>query len=510
MRDGLIHYSSVLVSGLAGLVLVPILLAGLGEEPYGLLIAAVALASLLATLDTGLGWSLTRAVASDPGGTCGEETTQFVQTVGRLYVVIGCTGALLVAVLGLPLSAALHLSDASRQVAPFVFALVGLSFLGDRVLAFGSWVLTGRRRFDAVTLLSIAYTLVRAAGIIILVAAGRGVLSVATWHMVATGMAAVSTLVVVARLEPQFQLRPGRVDGRGLRSHLRFALTSQLTQGAIRATWEAGPLLIGTLLGSALIVPYYIGQRFPLALAELGWRAAHTLFPIASEHEGAQRPGSPADVLEVGTRWVLVLVLPLSIILELLAPALLQAWVGEIRPETLLVLRLITAAVLVDALGVGAMHILWGRGRAQAVLAVHAGVAVACIGLTLALLPRMGIVGAAWGMLIPMGPSSVAFLVKGCRAYRSSIAELLQSVTRGLWLPAALGAGATLGASHLLRSDDWPSLVASALAGGLTYTAAFYVAGARAEERILVQELLRLPQATALLAWRWLGRLLRG
>ncbi len=122
MRDGLIHYSSVLVSGLVGLVLVPILLAGLGEEPYGLLIAAVALASLLATLDTGLGWSLTRAVASDPGGTCGEETTQLVQTVGRLYVVIGCTGALLVAVLGLPLSAALHLSDASRQVAPFVFA----------------------------------------------------------------------------------------------------------------------------------------------------------------------------------------------------------------------------------------------------------------------------------------------------------------------------------------------------------------------------------------------------
>jgi hypothetical protein len=97
MRDGIINYSGTLVSGLLGVVLVPIVLAAVGAEAYGFWIAVLAVAAAIGTFDFGLGYAVTRAVAASSVSE-DHRTTAFVRSAGNIYVLIGVLGGILTAI----------------------------------------------------------------------------------------------------------------------------------------------------------------------------------------------------------------------------------------------------------------------------------------------------------------------------------------------------------------------------------------------------------------------------
>ena len=265
MRDGLINNSAFLVSGLVGILLVPIMLQGLGAELYGLWIAAQAVAAIVALVEPGLGWSVAREVSATGGDEIPLETARFVTTAGGAYLVVGIVGAALIGTLGLPMSGSLHLSAAVRNVAPSVFVLVGLAFFADQLLSYPLSILSGARRFDATNFFCIVAALLRAGGIIVLLGAGMKLVAVATWTVVVTVVTACLALGSLRRLEPRLLFRAGGFDWGSFRSRLPFGLTSQLTTAANSILWQMAPILIGLVHGSAAIVPYHIGQKFPLA-----------------------------------------------------------------------------------------------------------------------------------------------------------------------------------------------------------------------------------------------------
>ncbi len=509
MRDGVFNYSSVLVAGLVGIILVPIMLKGLGAESYGLWIAVLAVAAVPAGFDFGLGASVTREVAASLGDEARNKAAPFIRAAGNAYVVLGLFGALAIGTLGVPLSRNLHLSAAGQKIAPTVFLLIGLSFLTDQVLSFVLGVLRGLRRFDVANLILNASIFLRAAGIAALVEAGAAVVPVAAWYTLISVLIALAGLGVVGRLVPRFRLRVAGVQWSSLRGHFEFAFTSLLATAAIKIIWGLGAVLIGVILGSAWVVPFHIGEKFPLAVAGITWRMAEVLFPAASEHERAQNMEGTREVLEVGTRWIFILALPLCLVLWIVGPNLLRAWVGEVRPDTLQILRLVTLAVLADAVGVGAMYVLWGRGRARDVLVILGSMAVAIFGFSLWFLTRLGIVGLAWGMVFPMVFGSLAFLYMASRACGIASLELMRGIGRGLLLPAVACGATTLGIVHLALPGRWTEVLGATLAGGAAYAGILYLGGAREEERRLIHAAVTLPAAVSRSAYRGIRYALR-
>ena len=53
MRDGVVNYSGYVASGVAGIILVPVLLRVLGSESYGLWLAALAVSGMFGGVDFG-------------------------------------------------------------------------------------------------------------------------------------------------------------------------------------------------------------------------------------------------------------------------------------------------------------------------------------------------------------------------------------------------------------------------------------------------------------------------
>lgn len=146
---------------------------------------------------------------------------------------------------------------------------MGLGFLADQALEFVTAVLHGFRRFDAANLLPMATVLLQAAGIFALLEAGASLLAIGGWSFVARGLTVAAALTFVERLQPAYRLRLGRFHWRSVAGHIPFGFTIRLTGMTSKAVWDIPPLLIGVLLGSASIVPYYIGQRFPGAVSLL-------------------------------------------------------------------------------------------------------------------------------------------------------------------------------------------------------------------------------------------------
>ncbi len=508
MRDGVINYLGFLLSGLVGLFMVPVLLFYLGAESYGLWLAALSLPSLAGILDLGLGVSVTRAIAAAGNNRRGEAAS-FVSSAGNALLVIGLAGGALVAALGIPMSRALHLSAETQALAPSVFLLAGAVFFASGLLHFARAGLSGLGRFDVANGLASVYVLVGAAGTLALLWMGQRLLAVAAWQAASTLVAAVAAVAVFGRIAPPLRFRFGHFEPETLRKRLSFSLGSQLTTAAVKVVWESPPLLIGLVRGSSSIVPFYVGQRFPVAISQVAWCAAEVLYPAASSEGEPQARSRTRELLQLGIRWIVVLVLPLCVGLWVLAPALLQAWLGTVQPDTLLVLRLTTAAVFVDAVGVGAFYVLWGRGEAKTVFQLVGALALLELPLGVWLLKEMGIAGLAVAMLVVLTLGSAAFLYSAARVCGVRVGALLAAVPRGLALPVAACAAATWGTSHLPNLNSWATVVSSSLAGGLAYALCLYFAGAREEERTLLRESVQWPGTLVGTAARKLRHLLR-
>ena len=487
MWDGVINNSGLVVSGLVSLILVPILLRGLGAEAYGLWIAAMVLGSLMGVLDLGLGTSVIREVAATLSTETSDETTRLVTATGYAYLVSALVGALLIAILGVPLSAGMHLSAGIRQIAFTVFLFAGLTFAGDQLRAFTGSILYGLRRFDAANLVLIVAVLLRAGGVIILLRLGRGLVAVATWHAVTAAITALVGFAVVSRLSPHFRFRLGRFDWNSLRTHIPFGVASQTAMWLINAIWSVPALLIGAVLGSPSLTQFHIGQKFPLAVSGLTWRVGEAVFPAASESERANNLPRTREILEVGTRWIIVLALPICLVLSIVGADLLQVWVGEVRPDTVKVFRLTTAAVFISAMGDGALNLLWGRGAMRTILVTVSGMAVLSVGLTLAFLFWVGIVGAAWALLGTVTLGWLAYVRAASHACGIGMFGLIRATSRGLLIPFVACAVPALGITHSRYAGGWLAVVGASLVAGCAYAAALYVSGGREEERAIIR-----------------------
>ncbi len=492
MRDGVFNNASVIVAGVIGIILVPIMLRGLGTESYGVWIAALSVVGVVGLFDFGLGLSVTREVAASLDRATRGETARYVKAARNAYFLVGVAGAILIAVLGLPLQGGLHLSPPNQKIAPMVFVLAGVAFLADRLLTFTMAVLRGLRRFDTSNGLAIIWALWRAFGFIALMKLGTGLLAVMVWQAVATWAAAWAGQTVVSKLQAEFRFGLGRFDWNLVRTHLPFGIASQLTTIAEVMIWQMVPVVVGLVLGPGWIAPFYIAQRFPVALGPIIWSTADALFPAVSQHQGDGEIARTREILEVGTRWTIVVALPLCLVLTAIAPELLQAWVGEARPASVLVLRLITAAVFMEGVAAPSFQMLWGRGEVRTLLIVSSSLAGASLVLSLALLPRLGMAGAAWGLLLPMLLAAVAYLCVASQVCQTRLRDLLPRAMDGLLLPFLACLVTTIAIQRLSR-PGWTGVITTSLGSGLVYLGAFYYSGARKEELVLARRVLAAP-----------------
>jgi O-antigen/teichoic acid export membrane protein len=478
MRDGTVHALGLVLSSVAGLLLVPIMVRGLGAEGYGLWMASVAAVSIFGAFDLGLRLIIVRDLA----GELRAERAPVIRTMLWLHIALGLIAGCIVAFAGTVAANRLHLSDQSRSVAPMVFLLGAGSCFFDQIFMYVMSVWSGLRRFDLLNSYSVVASILRIGLFGFALAFGHGILTIAALNLGIAAACAVSGLLLIAVAIPE--LRP-RVEGptwQSLREPLGFGAFSQAATSIASLQMPLSTLLISLINGAAAVTPFTVGQKFPNLLSGLTWRTSEVFFPVASR----QRVSSELDAeqfLQTITRWLALAILPGALGLFLIAPALLRAWMGSVDPTALAILRLASLSVAIEIFIPGVIQLFWGAGQTTVVLMVNLATVCADVLLAVILLPRLGPVGAAWATVGSTVVAAILLLLFVSRQRQVRILPVLGGTARRLVPALLLALAPVFFLQMMIAGRNWPAVMGIVILSAALYLAMLWRYTASAAEK---------------------------
>jgi O-antigen/teichoic acid export membrane protein len=442
------------VGKVASLVLYVAIARELGEALFGDYVFALSLSTVL-MLGAGLGLQelLAREVAKDAG-----RIDDLFWNVLAIRAITVVPLVLVVALVGAARGHSVELGAAAAAVA----TAVGLELVANAYYAVFQGVEKNHHVATSLIVNRISTTVMA----IIVLAAGGGLLPVAA--VVALGsLFGVVTAYVLMRHDvarPAFEVEPRRWP-QLIRVGFPLGLTTILNQSLLRLN----VVILGFIAGSAAVGEYGAAARLIDATMFVPWAFGGAILPWFSRHTG-QGPVTIARGLEIVTKTMVALTLPVALVFVVYADALIDALYGSGFGGGVSQLQLLAGMTVLYALISVATTVLIGRDRPQDFTKPAAIVLVVSIALSLALIPPYEGDGAAISLVV----SSALLLVLTMRNLVRTVGAV--SPLKVLLAPLASGA-AMLGTAYLLSEVAWVPAAVVALA---VYALAFL-----AVERIL-------------------------
>jgi O-antigen/teichoic acid export membrane protein len=301
----------------------------------------------------------------------------------------------------------------------------------------------------------------------------RSLSAIAIWYAVVALGESVVALGISHRLGA-VRFNSSLLHWRRLMRVIEFGLSSFLTTELFNFLSFGPPVLAGILTGgTSATLTLYAGQRPGVIVSEISWRGAEVLFSASAAEEKRRDGAAYAELMSFGTTSLLAVAMPLCIGLFVLAPVLASVWLRNAIPGIATVTRLTTIGVIADALWVGPLHVLWGRGLANRVLVITSCVAASSLLLNVLLVPHFGAPGAAIAFAVSNSIGAIITMIDAARGTDTSWLRPLLASISGVALPSIALAISTITVSVLLRNDPRLLLLTAVVVGGITYTSLF-------------------------------------
>ena len=437
------------------MVLLLVIARTLGAEDFGRYAALMALLAFV-QLGAELGQEpvLVRLLSQRPDAERG------VLVDGALALRLVCTA----------LGAAVVLAAGARLLptvggAPIVLAAAGIvagSALGMRAL------FRAEHRLDRLCLVALANVTTFAFALVVARVLGLGLAgAVAAWSL---GQLAASTaaLLLVRR---QMAARP-RWDGATAAALAGSGWALALNGVLLTITLRVGQLVVLRFAGAVESGYLAAGSRLAEAFALLPESLMLVLLPVLSAYDVDARDAQRGLSVRV-VRLLGVLALTVIVAVSLAAPALVRILFGAAYVPATPALRISIWLALLSATGAVFTNLLIARGLERLLLTVNLASSILTIGLSVALVPALGFVGAAAvslaanvlsQVLLAAQPATRGDVLACVRPLARPTAVALGLVVAGGWLPApplVLGAAgglaflATSVALGAVGADDW-------------------------------------------------------
>ncbi len=390
--------------------LTPFVVRHLGAVGYGVWILAVSTVAYLSLLDLGLRSAVIRFVskAQAKGDLGGAKDAVEAALWFRVLVAGG------VAVLSLLLASAVpyvfKIPPAlvrAAQITTLLYALgVGITLISG---VFGA-VLAAYNRFDLLSMITVGQTVVRAAGVLLLLKGGHGLVPLACWDLVIPLLVAFATVFFATKVFPESRVRPSRPDMAVLRTIWAYSFTSFVFMIAVQIITGTDNLVVGAFVSADAVAIYAIGGSL-LGYAYQASQALSTTFtPMASNLEASGQFERLQTMLLRGTQATLGLALPIAIALAFRGGTFITLWIGPQfgrMSETVLRILLISMFFGVGDGTAGSIMMAIEKHKPVARWAVYE--AILNLGLSIVLVKTIGMYGVAWGTSISMVLTHLAF-----------------------------------------------------------------------------------------------------
>jgi O-antigen/teichoic acid export membrane protein len=399
-RNSALYFVSLGIPAVAALALVPVTVRALGPSRFGLLALAWAVAETTGMFDFGLGKATVRFVA-DATGKRKERLSEIIfASVFTQTSMGGVAAVLLFSFAPLLVHRVFSIAPASVGEAIGMFRVLALHLPVLLCLAALRAALEGAQRFDVSTPLRIPSSL--ASVVVPAIAAPAGAsLATIMWLMLGVRvlLALITAYAVRRVLLPERWRAPSNL--RTLREMLGFS-------GWVAVSTALGPILasfdrftVGSVVGSAAL-GYYSGaaegaNRFLL----IPVTAFSAMLPALAAADATGGRARSLAVTHAARRQLSALFLPMCLALFVFGPVLLGLWLGPAFAQAAgLALRILSAGIFLTGLAVLPLALLYGSGRPDLPAKINIVQVAVHIPLTIILVRRFGITGAAIAVAI--------------------------------------------------------------------------------------------------------------
>ena len=479
-----------------GLLLLPFNLAHLGPADYGLWILLGSLTVHFSLLELGFGSGVVKFAAQYRAHRDGQALNEIASTVFTVFTIIGVVAYSLVVLVAFNLQHLFALTPAQVETGRSILLITGLYVALNFPFSVYGGLIAGFQRYDVNNTMAVVASIAVALTNVAVLSAGYGLV-----HLVA----ATTTVRVLAlfvyrrnafRVFPALHMRASLFRRGRLREVMGFSVYASLIDWANKLNYQTDQIVIGMFLGSAAVAVWAPAERIIASVQRLTNQLNGVLFPAIVDSDAARRQARLQQILLQGTRLSLAMVLPIAATLFALADPLLRAWLRD-QAETVAgaipVIQILAIAVAIRVGNATGTTLLKGAGQHRMLAFVNLGTGFVNLALSIVLVRRYGLVGVAWGTLVPIALSAAFILFPAaCRRVGLPVHRVVvESVVPAVW-PALL-VGTFLILTRDISSGTLLAVALHAMAGGTLYAALFLsLAISRADRAYYIAKLAQL------------------
>jgi O-antigen/teichoic acid export membrane protein len=475
-----------------GLVMLPFNVAHLGQSAYGLWMLTASITNYFSILDLGYGGVLVRFVAQYRAWRDAAAINQIISTLFFLFAGVGLLTYGVAAVIAFNLDHLFKLAPEQVATGRAVLLIIGLHVaMGFPFSVFGG-VINGFQRYDANNMVALASSVTVALVNVAVLTAGYGLVELVAATTTVRLLTFLAYRLNAYAIFPALRVRPGLFRRARLREVSAFSVYNLMIDWANKLNYSMDVVVIGALLGSAAVALWAAAARIIWATQRFTNQLNSVLFPMVVDSDAAGRPDRLREIFLQGTRFSLAMVVLVGTLLVTLASPLIHGWIGPRFAPSAAILQVLAIAVVCRVGNATATTVLKGAGQHRMLGLVSLATGVANLGLSIVLVRRYGLIGAALGTLVPVSLTAALVLFPAaCRRVGVPIrVAIRQAILPALW-PAVLVAVA------LSTTREWlpASLLAvgvQGLTGAALYLAGFSVALGRRDRARYVRKIRHL------------------
>jgi O-antigen/teichoic acid export membrane protein len=464
-RNTLLAFFAQVTTGAFTAVLTLYLLRALGPDGYGIFALALGIATIVGLVaDFGIPQSVARFLAESRGDRAA--VTALLADAIRLKL---ATAAL---VTGGLFAAAGPLAEAYDEPA-LTWPLRGmaLSLFAESVLALYVSAFIALARIAVNLRLIFFESLAETVASIALVALGAGAAGAAIGRAIGYTVGAILAVAVVGRLFGRSAFRPLRQGSGRVREVGGYAVPLFVTNSAYTVYSQVDVLIIGALLDTTAVGLFSAPVRLAIPLGYVGEALASSVAP-----RQAGKPRGPGSVkaFQTGLRWLIISQAVLLAPLIVWADPIVQLLLGPDFRGSADVLRIMSLTIFLRGvsplISTTVNYLGYAASRIPIVLLALAINVV----IDLALLPTIGVVGAAIGTGIAYSLYVPAHFFICQRELGLRLRPLAATLTRALLAAALMGLVLFAVGTGTLSLSEW---LVGGVGGVIAFSAALVISG---------------------------------
>lgn len=441
-RNVILNVAGSALPAIAALIAVPILIRAVGDVRFSVLVLSWTTLGYFSLFDLGIGRAVTHAVADRIGSDREQEIGVAIWTALALLMPIGVLGSVLVFAVAQPLVTVLGVPADLHGEAVTAFRVLAVAIPFAAIAGALRGALEAKQFFGVVNALRVPHGLITFLGPLLVLPFSRSLVPMVAVLAIGRVVLCAAHFGAISRAIPDFRNPRRRWDPGVARGLASFG-------GWMQVTYVVSPLMatldrfvVGAVLGIGMVT-YYAAPHELVTKLWLFTMAVLPVFFSAMATTGTRDPERTSALFDRLVRMTIAVMFLPALILVVLAPDILQLWLGgSFETQSTTVMQVLAIAVFVNCAGQAAYTLIQAIGRPDITGKYHLAELPVYVLLLAYLLPRYGIVGAAVAWSLRTVGDTILLLATCPRL----LARPARTIARpGVWLTACtlvLAAGA--------------------------------------------------------------------